>query len=279
MPPAQRSHFYLLLLSSLVAGPLRADYPEPPDQAGSAADLFTLRPPEVPILPGMPSLRPTVDDRVKSGDAPVIIGFADSLRPGEWERRKLLNKTAGEWGQLNSEMVFRAPEPSRDAPFERGEWSTEEQLFVPVAGPFHMFGQLNMLGEYAADQEMKVIGRTGVMLKLPATQGTQIELRGGPKLQVKDAMGRERAPEQAEVLLEVQAKWPVLTGVGLEYIGEAQPGTTPLDRPRLAHDLGLAIPVSGGKFKLGAKHRLEGLQDNRAWTGNTELYLGVEIGR
>ena len=58
------------------------------------------------------------------------------------------------------------------------------------------------------------------------------------------------------------------------------PALTPVERPRLNQDLGLAIPVSGGKLKLGAKHRWDYFQtDTHPWVSNMQVYLGFEIGR
>jgi hypothetical protein len=234
------------------------------------------------LLPGLPSPggQPGESDGRGTGEGPTGFGLWDVVRPGEWERRKLVNKNKGEWGQVATEVVFRAPDPtSSDTRFERGEWSTDDELHLAVTGPVFMFGKLNLDGHYAADQEMRVIGRTGVMFKLPSPVGGPIELRGGPMVKIKDALRSEKS-EEADLLLEVQAKWPMLGTAGLEYIYAAQPAQTPLDKTRLNQDLAFVIPVNGGKIRLGAKHRLEGYQEQSGpWPGSTELYLGVEIGR
>src|SRR5262245_15960271 len=238
-------------------------------------------PPLEPEVPGLPSLTtPAPAPEARRGEAGEP-GFTlwDALHPGDRERRKLLSKTEGEWGALTSEVVLRAPEPPKDTPFERGEWSTEDTVRIPVTGPLSLFGQAVLTGEYAANQEMNVVGRTGVICKLPVWTGTALELRGGPAVKYSDAL-RPGSRDAASVLLEVKAIMPLTSSLGLEYLGEALPALTPVERPRLNQDLGLAIPVSGGKLKLGAKHRWDYFQtDTHPWTSNMQVYLGFEIGR
>src|SRR5262249_14115128 len=154
----------------------------------------------------------------------------DGLRPGDRERRKLSNKAEGEWGKFTSEVVLRAPEPPKDTPFERGEWSREDTLHVPVAGPLLLFGQTSVSGQYAADQEMNLVGRTGALCKLPLWADTPLELRGGPAIKYNDAMHPARSPDQAAVLLELKASVPLVGRLGLEYNGEALPALTPAER-------------------------------------------------
>jgi hypothetical protein len=247
--------------------------------AEEPADLFA--PPRLlPVLPGFPRLEPAAPGTTASDDGSTFVPFNSwaSLRPGDRDRRKLEDQAeVGGLGQLSSEVVFRAPERTFDTPFERGEWSRQDTLKLPVAGPLALFGQTALNGDYAADQNMTVVGRTGAILKLPTGIGSALELRGGPAIKYNDALRSDRA---ASLLMEVQAKWPIIAGIGLEYSGAALPALTPLDRPKFDQDLGLAIPVSGGKLKLGAKHHWEQqFQGTTPGATNMELYVGVEIGR
>jgi len=248
------------------------------DPAGPA-DLF-VPPQPTPILPGFPRLDSSGPASTAAGDGDTFVPFNSwaSLRPGDRERRKVEQQAdVGGLGQFSSEVVFRAPERSFDTPFERGEWSRQDTLKLPVAGPLALFGQTALAGDYAPDQNMKLEGRTGAILKLPTGIGSALELRGGPAIKYNDALRSDRA---ASLLMEVRAKWPIIAGIGLEYSGAALPALTPLDRPKLDQDLGLAIPVSGGKLKLGAKHHWEQqLQGPTPGATNMELYVGVEIGR
>lgn len=251
---------------------------------GGPTDLFVPPCPK-PAVPEFPRLDldggPAPDAAPREEQVFVPFNSWSNLHPGDLERRKAANQAdVGSLGQISSEVVMRAPERSFDTPFERGEWSREDTLKMPVAGPLALFGQTSMNGNYTADQNMSVVGRTGAILKVPVGSGSMLELRGGPTIKYNDALRPDRTREQASVLLEVQAKYPLLGGIGLEYSGAALPAMTALDRPKLNQSLGLAIPVSGGKLKLGAKHHWEQqFQGTTPGVTNMELFVGVEIGR
>ena len=299
--PPRRLLSFLILLGAVV-WPVRADEPVPPDPeppaaepvphpehaAGSASDLFN--PSAKPLPPGQPEV-PEPPHPDKPAAAPAAPGTGGALeapiwagvKPSDRERRKLKNASETDWGLVKSEFVWQAPERDKDSPFERGNWSTEDLFAVPLSGPLYVFGEVTMAGEYAADQAMKVTGKTGVLWRVPVAGGSAIEVRGGPTVKYNDAMKLEKGKETGTMLWEVKAKAPLLIGpVGLEYLGEAQPGNTPEDRSTLKQDLNLYLPYNDGvgKFKLGAKHRWEpGTTETRTVSGLMQLYLGIEIGR
>src|SRR5262249_32996674 len=93
-------------------------------------------PPLEPAIPALPSLTDPAVPTGRGDDTVTVFSLGDALHPGDRERRKLLSKTEGEWGALTSEVILRAPEPAKDTPFERGEWSTEDTVKIPVTGPF-----------------------------------------------------------------------------------------------------------------------------------------------
>src|SRR5207302_10657884 len=97
-------------------------------------------PPLEPEVPGLPLLTASSPECRRGPDAGPVFTLGGALYPGDRERRKLLSKTEGEWGALTSEVVLRAPEPAKDTPFERGEWSTEDTVKIPVTGPLSLFG-------------------------------------------------------------------------------------------------------------------------------------------
>lgn len=286
MPPAARLALWMTILGLLpVTSQARGDWDcvepipeEPVSLTVEAEHPLRVFPPAIrsPIIAHLPSPTEVAQGRAAedSSHKAAPINSVESIQPGDRERRKLKNKAelSALNGTVASEFIFRAPEPSRDAPFERGEWSTEELVHVPVTGPIYVFGQFNLNGEYAADQDMRVIGRTGLSYRVPVS-GRPFELRGGPSIRVLDALRAEQARDQAQFLLEVQCRWPLMGTLGLEYDGSALPAMTPLDRPQLRHDVGLALPVAGnGKLKFGAKQQWQG-------ESTTEAYLTVEIGR
>jgi hypothetical protein len=288
--PRLHSFLSVLLLASAVLHPRPGSANEP----GSVGELFN--PPQsippgsvVPPLPPLPppltrpeAAAPLVPPRPPEPGAieealPILAG----LRPGDTERRKLKGLSAGEWGFVKSEFVWRTPEAGYDAPFERGEWSTEDLLAIPLTGPFYVFGEAALGGEYSADQEMKVTGKTGVLWKMPLGEKA-LELRGGPTLTYNDALrGLQRGRDQGTMAWEVKGKLPLLGPLGLEYIGSALPALTPDTHSQLKQDLALAIPVTGGgKVKFGAKQTwIDTQREARTAPPQRELYLGIEIGR
>jgi hypothetical protein len=117
---------------------------------------------------------------------------------------------------------------------------------------------------------------------VPVPGEIELVFRGGPSVTYTDPLQPERAQSRSELLLEMQARWSLLGGIGLEYQGSAVPALTPLDHGRLEQDLGLAVPVgSAGKFRVGAKHRWDATTDTprSSWVDGMQLYVGVELSR
>jgi hypothetical protein len=289
----RRRALLTLLLLLTPTGVLKAgddqDNATPP---GSAADLFNPSPRYGPKgLPDLPNpIRPGQPDVTGGGgvttspapprwdpfEAPVWLG----LKPADLERRKLKNSSQTEWGLVASEFVWRSPERGFDLPFDRGEWSTEDLFALPLSGPLHVFTEVSLGGEYVADQLMTVVGKTGVLWKMPFGDGTALEVRGGPTLKYNDALRPVKSKDQAAMLWEVKAKCPLIGPLNLEYLGVALPGLTPEERSQVNQDVNLFVPIAGGKVKFGAKHRWEpGQSEVRTATGLMQLYMGIEIGR
>jgi hypothetical protein len=281
--------FFVSLTGFLVAGD-ESDGSSPPP--GSAADLFNpsggSAPNGLPDLPVPP--RPGQPDVTHSGgvvprsepsrwnpfEAPVWL----SLKPADIDRRKHKSQSETDWGFVASEFVWRSPERGYDLPFDRGEWSTEDLFAVPLSGPLYVFTEVTLGGEYSADQMMKVIGKSGLLWRMPIGEGTALEVRGGPTVKYNDALRPEKARDQAAMLWELKARCPLIGPLNLEYLGEALPGLTPEERGQLNQDVNLFVPISGGKVKFGAKHRWDpGQPEMRTATGLMQLYMGIEIGR
>lgn len=263
---------------------------------GSVGELFTPSPqtppsPTLPIPTPPPPPPPAPLSPPPSGVVPLTPSgnslstspLLESMKPGDLERRRLKKTDTKEWGYIDSDIIWRAPEPGRDTPFTPGEWSTEDLVAVPMVGPFYVFGGVEMGGGYSADQQTKVIGRTGLLWRLPVNDKSAIVVRGGPSVKYLDALHVEKSKDQGGAMLwEVKATAPPLLGpLGLEYLAEATPAMTPTDRSQVNSDLALYLPVSGGKLKLGAKHQwMDGKQQEaRSAGGVMQWYLGLEIGR
>jgi len=202
-----------------------------------------------------------------------------ALRPGDRDRTKIKGSTVVEWGVLSSEFVVRAPEAGKDAPFERGDWSTEEQVRINMFGPLGVWGQVEMVGQYAADSDMRVVGKGGVVCKVPVGPSTQVEVMGGPKVKYVDVLRPEKKADP-NLLLELQCRWPIYGPLGFEYLGEALPPATPAERPRVNSDVGLVLPLTGGRLKVGARHRWDGqTSEVRPGMNALDFYVGLEIAR
>jgi len=196
-----------------------------------------------------------------------------------WERasrdtRKVQTKTDIDWGDITSKIVFEAPR-TWDDPLRRQEWKREDSLNLNVVGPIFLYGNFGAGAESQAQQDMKVTGKTGLGCKIALLSEGEVVLRSGPSVTYTDPLQRVR--EKSEWLLEVQARYPLLAGVGLEYQGSAAPALTPLDRDWINQDLHLAVPVGpGGKLQLGAKHRWENSTTQKPLSDGMQFYLGFE---
>src|SRR5258708_247077 len=223
MPTMPRGMLVLMLLTlCLVASASRAE--DPPEA-----------PPVPPVIPP-PADKPAAPVTVPSQDAGSILPEAPTwagIRSGDRERRKIKNQSEQEWGFMTSEFIWRAPDPGFDSPYERGEWSTADLFAVPVSGPLHVFTELSLGGEYAADQAMKVVGKTGFLWKMSLGEGKPLEVRSGPTLKYNDALHSQKTPTQASVLWEVKAKAPLVGPIGAEYLCAPLPGTTPDERSQV----------------------------------------------
>jgi hypothetical protein len=205
---------------------------------------------------------------------------------GSWEQpdkrpRKVSQKSEFLLGSLSSQIeVSDAPQPRIwDDPTWKRTWQTDNSWQVSVAGPLSVFGQVGANSDEAQQANMKVSGRTGLSCKLPVGSLAECTFRSGPGVSYTDPLHPLRAQGRSDWLLEFQARWPLLFGIGLEYQGSALPALTPLQQDQLNQDVRLAMPLgSTGKLKVGAKRQWTGTFDQRAaWTDNTQLYLGLEL--
>jgi hypothetical protein len=205
-----------------------------------------------------------------------------------WERsdnkpRKVSQKSEGLLGSLSAQVEVTDAPGTRvwDDPSWKRAWQTNESWQLGVAGPVSVFGQLGANSDEAGQADMKVTGRAGLTCKLPVGSLAEFTFRGGPGVSYTDPLHPLRTQGRSDWLLEVQARWPLLFGIGLEYQGTALPSLSPLQQDTINQDVRLAFPVgSAGKLKVGAKQQWTGMLDQRGvWTDNTQLYLGLELSR
>jgi hypothetical protein len=271
----RESDYHLCIPWAVEANPRTWDevvgyYTEPP---------FVL-PDEFRLMPPVPSEvmgRPSVDSTAAANP------LKDEWNAVSLEPHKLQQKTDGDWGSLQSQMVIQEGQP--DAvwvdPLLKRQWQTDEAWKLAVLGPLSVFGQVGAATAEIQQQDMKVMGKTGLACALPTgIPQAAVTLRSGPSWTSTDALRPNQMRERTDWVMEVEGRVPLIAGIGLEYLGTALPALTPMDHDRLTQDLHLAIPMgSSGKFTLGAKYQWEGATDPRAATDSTQLYLGLELKR
>jgi hypothetical protein len=249
-----------------------------PDFSWSPASSGNGSPRLAPIAPTVPVLDP--------GGRPLLSG-SESSSSSLWEQpdkkpRKVSQKSEGLLGSLSSQVeVTDTPVTIWDDPSWKRTWQTNESWQLGVAGSLAVFGTVGANSDEAGQSNMKVSGRTGLSCKLPVGSLAEFTFRSGPGVSYTDPLHPLRTQGRSDWLVEVQARWPLLFGIGLEYQGTALPSLTPLQQDMVNSDVRLAFPVGGsGKLKLGAKHQWTGLLDQKTpWTDSMQLYLGLELTR
>ncbi len=236
-----------------------------------------------------PHLLPSLSTAPLLHSSPLLsVNDSDDPLASLWEQpdkkpRKVSQKSEGLLGSLNTQVeVTDAPLPKIwDDPSWKRTWQTNESWQFGIAGRLSLFGQVGANSDEAAQSNMKVSGRTGLAWKLPVGSLAEVTFRSGPGVSYTDPLHPLRTQGRSDWLLEVQARWPLLFGIGLEYQGTATPSLTPMQQDMVNQDVRLAFPVgSVGKLKVGAKHQWTGALDQRSpWTDNMQLYLGLELNR
>jgi hypothetical protein len=248
--------------------------------AGTSASRSGAAPAFAPLIPPADPANLQPQPAPPPADASPTPGWgAQDGKP-----RQVNQKSEIGWASLTAQVeVTDALQPTFwDDPSWKRAWQTNQSLNLGVAGPFSLFGQLGANSDEASQANMKVSGRTGLACKVPVGPLAEVTVRSGPGVSYTNPLQPVRTTQRSDWLLEVQARWPLLFGIGLEYQGTATPSLTPLQQDSLNQDLRLAFPVGqGGKFKVGARRQWQGSLDQQrtTWTDSTQLYLGLELNR
>lgn len=235
----------------------------------------------LPALPGSsPGSEPIVREQAASPGQPSWSLWASWQRP-EREPLRASGKSEGPFGALTGQEMLRDGDASTvwDDPFWKREWQTDEAWKISIAGPLSAFGKLGASGEQARREETHLAGRAGLACQVPLPVG-ELVVRSGAGVAYADLLRPERVKERADVLVEAEARWPLIFGLGLEYQGTAAPALSALERDWLSQDMRLAIPVgTAGKLRIGARHRWDITPEPRPLTDGLQLYLGLELKR
>lgn len=191
---------------------------------------------------------------------------------------KVQSSLTGDWGSLTSNVQLAATDWSD--PMKRWGWQRDDSVSIALMGPWSFYGQLGANSNEAAQSDMKISGKTGLVCKMPLYSNGEIQLRSGPTFSCSDPL-RDLSQARSSWLLEIAARYPLVWGWGLEYQGTATPALTPTDHDQLNQDLRLALPIGPtGKVRLGARHQtVLSPTDPRPFSLETQLYLGVELAR
>src|SRR5262245_19592960 len=122
-------------------------------------------------------------------------------------------------------------------PLRRSGWETEDSLKSPLSGPFFLVGRVGANSESVEQQSYKLVGMTGLGLRLPI--GGEIQMRGGRQMTNYDPDDLYLVPEQSRNFFELSTRWTLPGQLNLEYTREATPA-----RSNLKRDIRLAIPLS-----------------------------------
>lgn len=231
--------------------------PVAPEKSSSAGSVL----PQTPAIP------------IAGGEttSPSASGPSSSLS-------KVQTNLKGDWGSLTSNVQLAATEWSD--PMKQWGWQRDDSVSIALTGPLSLYGQLGANSNEASQSDLKVSGKTGLLCKMPLYGDGEIQFRSGPTFTCADPL-HDLSQARSGWLLEIQARYPLVWGCGLEYQGTASPALASVDRDRLNQDLRLAMPLgNGGKVRLGARHQtVLSPADTRPLSLEMQLYLGVELTR
>jgi hypothetical protein len=200
---------------------------------------------------------------------------SEPARTPEWQT---VHQLRDWWGSLKGQTdIALAAQPAAG-----DRWQTDQALQASLLGPVFVFGQFQAGYNTVMSQELKWAGLTGVGCRLAPGGGTEVQLRGGPRLtHAEDPLRPVRLPtEKSQMVVELEARCPLLGPVNLEYLGAATPALDPLDRNRIDQDLRFAVPLGqGGHLRLGAKHTWQDQTAPKSWSDGMQLYLGIGLRR
>jgi hypothetical protein len=180
------------------------------------------------------------------------------------------------WGSLTTQVTVEEQTNQWQSPLPASPWKTEDNLQLNVLGPLFAFGQFGAAPDTTATRNLQISSRTGLGWKLPVAPGAEVQLRGGPVMTFHGTTGGE----EAQWLVEVQARYTLPLQLGLEYQGAAMPALNPAARDRVTNDVRLAVPLGdAGQFKVGARHQWDNAPTARPWGEGMQLYLGLELKR
>jgi hypothetical protein len=185
---------------------------------------------------------------------------------------------ATDFGDLTAKVKLRERDAQLD-PSVRNAWETDQSVKVPVAGSVFVFNQVTGSTPDVDQHQYKVLGKTGVGLKVKPWLLQEVQFRTGPAVRYDDTttLSKGQSPERSELFVEAVTKVPVpvVGPVNIEYSSYAVPAATPSDHNQINQDVKFALPFNGGQFHVGAKYKWESATAT-PWMDRMQVYLGVQ---
>jgi len=235
--------------------------------------------------PDLPSFAPgnafqLVLDRMGSADTfpQAHTGTPQGLiiDPGRW---RYLQETVGSLYRRKSKLEL--PDPQEvTSPYGGRDWKAQEKLQIPVPIPvplaeqLFVYGQIDGSGDAIRQQQTALSGKTGVGVKWALIAGSELQLRYATLLKYADVDG----PSRAQPAVELNARFPLIGPLELEYTGSAIPAVARSDTDQFKQELRFAYPLRGdNELEFGARYRWEYTPTPSPWLDRAQLFLGVKL--
>jgi hypothetical protein len=253
-----------LVLAALLSLIARLILPDAPPVAPSSADL-ALR-----LLPDLNAVSTNRGDR----DEPASwasLGFRNDGRKLSHGRDLNLDIAS-----VNSKVALIGPDNT--VPLRRTGWESEDSLKLPFNRTFFVVGKLGADSGSFEQQQYKLVGATGLGVRLPF--GGEIQMRRGRSVTNYDPDDLVLVPEHSKDFVEFSTKWTLPGAVKLEYTQESVAAQAPMGRDKITRDVRFAYPLpKDGQIHIGAKYESPDTAAPAPWVERTKLYLGLLLKR
>src|SRR5262249_22080798 len=155
---------------------------------------------------------------------------------------------------------------------------TEESLKLPFNRTFFVVGKLGADSGSLEQQQYKVVGATGLGVRLPF--GGEFQMRRGRSMTNYDPDDLVLIPEGSKDFVEVTTRWTLRGDVKLEYTQESIASQSPLGRDKVKRDVRFAYPLpKDGQIHFGAKYESPDTPGPAPWVDRMKLYMGLLLKR
>ncbi len=177
---------------------------------------------------------------------------------------------------VNSRVALIGPDDH--VPLRRTGWESEESLKLPFNRTFFVVGKLGADSGSLEQQQYKVVGTTGLGVRLPF--GGEVQMRRGRSMTNYDPDDLVLVPEHSKDFVEFSTKWTLPGDVKFEFTQESIASQSPLARDKIKRDVRLAYPLPrDGQIHIGAKYESPDSAVPAPWVDRMKLYMGLLLKR